>query len=369
MSARRYASGKPAFSRCGRRRHSHRRGILVVGGAGYVGSVLCRRLLDSGYRVKTLDALVYGDEGIRELYAHPRFEVVEGDLRNIASICRAVRFVDDIVHLGGIVGDPACALDERMTLEINLEATATLADIALGLGVDRFVFASSCSVYGASTEFLYEDSQLNPVSLYARTKIESEQLLFERASPEFAPIILRFGTFYGLSSRARFDIVVNLLTAKAVTEGVITVFGGEQWRPFIHVKDGADLIMRCLEAPREAVAGEVFNAGCDDQNYSITQIADLIARVIPGTRVDYQIAPGAEADYRVSFEKVRRQLHFMPTHTVVEGILEMKEAIERETIADYRHNRYSNHKALIAGIPALLFPPRQDLTVPSGEAG
>lgn len=325
------------------------RQVLIIGGAGYVGSVLVRKLLDRGYVVRVLDALMYGDEGIKDVLGRPGFDVVEADLRSLDSIMAASRHADAIVHLGGLVGDPACALDEKLTLEINLESTRMLTKAARELGVQRFVFASSCSVYGASEEVAAEDSALEPVSLYARTKVESEQILLENHDNGFIPVALRFGSFYGLSARPRFDLVVNLLAAKAIADGEITIFGGDQWRPFLHVEDGAEAIIRCLEVPQELVRGEIFNVGSDDHNYSLGGIGQLIAELIPGVQLSYQSQSSEEADYRVSFDKIRRVLNFTLSRSVWDGVLEIKAAIERGAVSDYHESRYSNYKALATG--------------------
>lgn len=323
--------------------------VLVLGGAGYVGSVLARVLLARGHSVTVMDALVYGDEGIGALRDHPGFDVIRADLRDTDAIARVSRLVDDVVHLGGLVGDPACALDEALTLEINLEATRTTAQAAKGAGAGRFIFASSCAVYGASDELLDEGSALEPVSIYARSKAESEELLMALAGDGFSPIVLRFGTFYGPSPRPRFDLVVNLLTAKAVSEGEIRILGGEQWRPFVHVQDGATAIARCLEAPVEATGSEIFNVGSDEQNYTLKQIARTIEELIPEVRVIYEPPAATEANYRVSFSKIRDRLGFTPSRTLADGIAEIQATLESGAIPDFLETRYSNHLSLTTG--------------------
>lgn len=330
-----------------RRRAIHN--VLVIGGAGYIGSVLVRKLLARGYQVTVLDALLYGDESIRELYGQAGFELVHGDLRNIEAVTHAMQYADAVVHLGALVGDPACALDERLTLEINLAATRMLAEAARGFGIERFLFASTCSVYGASDELLDERSALNPVSLYARTKIASERLLLALSGGDFAPTILRFATIYGLSPRPRFDLVVNLLAARAACEKQITILGGEQWRPFVHVDDVAECLVTCLEAPLAAIRGRVFNVGSDEQNYRIAALGDLIQALVPGTEVVRQGDDGDRRNYRVSFARIRRELGFVPRRTVADGILEIKAAVQDGRIADYRLGIYSNYKTLSEG--------------------
>jgi len=322
------------------------RHVLVIGGAGYIGSVLVRKLLDRGYSVTVLDALLYGDESVRDLYGRPGFELIHDDMRNVEAVVRAMQYADAVVHLGALVGDPACALNEKLTLEINLAATRMIAEAARGFGIQRFIFASTCSVYGASDQLLDERSALNPVSLYARTKIDSERVLLDLNDDRFAPVILRFATVYGLSPRPRFDLVINLLTARAVCDRRITIFGGDQWRPFIHVDDAAEAILKCLEAPLHVVKGQIFNAGSDDQNYQIAQLGDLIKELIPDVEVIRQGEDADRRNYRVSFEKIRKHLGFTPRRTVADGVLEIKSAIEAGRIRDYRDARYSNYKTL-----------------------
>ncbi|MDW8105448.1 MAG: SDR family oxidoreductase, partial [Armatimonadota bacterium] len=322
------------------------RNVLVIGGAGYIGSALLPKLLEKGYYVRLLDLFIYGEEAIEPYADHPRLEIVRADFRQVDKVVACMRGMDAVVHLGGIVGDPACALDEELTIDVNLVATRTIAEIAKGFGVSRFVFASTCSVYGASDEVLDERSMLNPVSLYARSKIASEQVLQSLASHEFSPIILRFGTIYGLSGRIRFDLVVNLLTAKAVVDGKITVYGGDQWRPFVHVDDAASAIVKVLEAPLLLVRNQIFNVGSDAQNYTLQQVGELIHQLVPTAELISMGADGDRRNYRVSFAKIRRVLGFRPSWTLEQGVLQVIEALRSGVIGDYRDARYSNVKFL-----------------------
>ena len=325
------------------------RRVLVIGGAGFVGSVLNPKLLDRGYGVTVMDSLLYGDDGVRDLYDRPGFVFRPGDLRSVEDIVRAARDADAIVHLGGIAGDPACDLDEDLTVEVNLAATRTVAEVARGLGIQRLVFASSCSVYGASDGLLDEESPVAPVSTYARTKMQSEELLRVLTDREFAPVSLRFGTFYGLSPRPRFDLIINLLAAKAVVDGEITIFGGDQWRPFVHVDDGAEVITRCLELPLDAVSGQVFNVGSDEQNYTLADVAGMIEGLLPGVRVNFTPKSEREANYRVSFAKLRTTVSFVPRHSLLDGVRQVQEALESGSITHYLEDRYSNHRSLVRG--------------------
>ncbi|MBV9172734.1 MAG: SDR family oxidoreductase, partial [Chloroflexi bacterium] len=265
-----------------------------------------------------------------------------------SSLVRAVGGVDAVVHLGEIVGDPACALDEQITLEINLAATRMAADVAKGFGVRRFVYTSSCSVYGASEGLVDEGSELNPVSLYARTKIAAERALLGLRGNEFHPIIVRLATVYGLSHRPRFDLVVNTLAGRAYTDHEITVFGGSQWRPFVHVRDVARALLLCLEKPLELVEGEVFNVGSDAQNYTIQQIAECVAAEVPDTRVYVATGSPDSRNYRVSFGKIKRELGFEPQRHVRDGIREIVAALASGDITTYHDPRHNNVEYLRA---------------------
>jgi nucleoside-diphosphate-sugar epimerase len=319
--------------------------VLVVGGAGYIGSALVQRLLELGHKVRVLDLLIYGDDPISAFYDHPDFELIQGDFRHIHTVVNAAKGMDAIIHLGAIVGDSACSLDQDLTIEINLRATRTIAEVGKGFGVKRFVFASTCSVYGASDEILDERSALRPISLYARTKMESEKMLLSLTDSTFAPTILRFGTVYGLSGRPRFDLVVNLLTAKAVQDGEAGIFGGQQWRPLVHVRDVAEAIVLTLQAQPHSVSGQVFNVGSNEQNYQITDLGLIIREMVPTARVVTHPKED-NRNYRVRFDKIRNVLSFEPRYTIRDGVQEIIDAFATGKITDYRDPRYSNFSAL-----------------------
>jgi nucleoside-diphosphate-sugar epimerase len=319
--------------------------VLVVGGAGYIGSLICQKLLDSGQNVRVLDSLVYGDGAIRHLHDHPSFELIVGDCRNIQSVVGAVKGVRAIIHLAAIVGDPACEQDRKSALEINYAATRMLVEIAKGNGVGRFVFASSCSVYGATDVVMDESSIVRPVSIYGETKVDSERAILEAVSDDFHPTILRLATVFGLGFRPRFDLVVNLLTARAVTEGVMTIFNGEQWRPFIHVRDVAEGFIRVLNAPIPVVTGQIYNLGDSNQNYTLTGVAEEIHKMCPNSQVQH-ITNSDPRNYRVSFSKIRRDLGFTCSVGLQDGIQELKQAFEQGRIVDYKDQWYHNQKTI-----------------------
>jgi nucleoside-diphosphate-sugar epimerase len=323
--------------------------VLVIGGAGYIGSALIPKLLEGGYKVRILDRMLYGKGPVAQFLSNPKLELVEADFRQVDQVVTAMREVDAVIHLGALVGDPACALDEDLTIEINLMATRMIAEVARGSGIQRFIFASTCSVYGANDQILDERSDLRPVSLYARSKIASERVLMGMATEEFCPTCLRFGTIYGLSGRTRFDLVVNLLTAKAILEQRITLYGGDQWRPFLHVDDAALAVFKTLEAPLQAVKEEVFNVGSNEQNRTLDEIAQLIKAQVPEAEI---LELGQDADrrnYRVNFDKISRVLQFSPAWTLSGGIKQVLEAVKSGQVTDYDSSQYSNVKSLTEG--------------------
>ena len=321
--------------------------VLVVGGAGYIGSLLVEHLLNTGYQVRVLDSLLYGGEPLQAVMNHPNFELMTGDCRNIQDVVKAVRGVESIVQLAAIVGDPACEQDHTSALEINYAATRMLIEIAKGNGVSRLVFASSCSVYGATEFEVDEHSEVHPVSFYGRTKVDSERALLRSASDTLHPTVLRFATVFGLSARPRFDLVVNLLTAKAAQEGVITIYNGMQWRPFIHVRDLVEATAMVLRAPAALVGGQILNVGDSRLNYTLTGVADAIREIFPATRVEH-VSNSDSRNYRVSFRKIEHVLGFRASYSLRDGIEELKSAFESGRIEDYSDLRYHNQRYLLA---------------------
>ena len=327
-------------------------GTSCLGGAGYIGSSLVRKLLESGRKVRVVDSLVYGDEPLRGVFGHPNLEMRIGDCRNIQDMVAAVRGVDSIIDLAAIVGDPACEQDKQTALEINYAATRMLIEVAKGHGIQRFVFASSCSVYGATDVMMDEKSAVKPISLYGQTKLDSEHALLHARTDTFHPTILRLATVFGLSYRPRFDLVVNLLMAKAYNEGVITIFNGEQWRPFIHVHDVAAGFIRALNAPLPIVSGQIFNLGDTRLNYTLTQLGHMIKEMFPDTKVQH-IDDSDRRNYRVSFDKIYTQMGFQCSWMLEDGMRQLRQAFEDKEIVDYTDSRYYNVKFLkIAGSPS-----------------
>ena len=316
--------------------------IMVVGGCGYIGSVLVEKLLDQGKEVLVLDAMHFGDEPLSSVLGHPNLTVIQEDFRHVEALTRALGGVGTVIHLGGLVGDPACAVDPELTIDVNLTATKLVGEIAKACGVKRFIFASSCSVYGACDDVVDERSQFNPQSLYAKTKVASEAVLAPLNDDDFAVTCLRFATVYGISGRARFDLVINLLCAKAVRDGVITVFGPEQWRPFVHVEDVARAIAMVQEAPIKEVAGEAFNVGSDAQNYTLGQAADLIQSQVPDAEILVDEHFTDTRNYRVTFGKIHARLGFEPAWTLERGISQVIAMVRSNRVGHYSLPTYSN---------------------------
>lgn len=315
--------------------------VLVAGGAGYLGSVLCDKLLKRGYKVRVLDNLTYGNAGIKELLRNKNFEFSKGDVRNISDLVGAAKDIDAVIHLAAIVGDPACARDPKETLEINYLATKNIVETCKYFQINRFIFASTCSVYGktpSSSEELIENSPLNPVSLYSETKIKCEQAILGAMDENFSPTILRMATLYGYSPNMRFDLVVNLLTAKAIFEKKISIFGGNQWRPWLHLEDAAEAYVKCLKQPLEKIRGEVFNVL--SENYKIIDVGRIIKSFFPEAKLELSKKIIDKRDYNVSFAKISKFLNYQPRKKITDGVSEIKNIITKGQIKNYKDAKY-----------------------------
>ncbi|HUO56385.1 MAG TPA: NAD-dependent epimerase/dehydratase family protein [Candidatus Paceibacterota bacterium] len=327
--------------------------VLVTGGAGYLGSHLCRLLLKRGYRVVVLDKLLFGDESLKKLASHPNFTLINGDIADIGTLVQVVPGADAVIHLAGIVGDPASSLNPLQTMEENHFATKTLVDVCKYYQVSRFIFASSCSVYGASKDMLNEQSPLNPVSLYAQSKRYSERDLLRAAADDFHPTILRFGTLYGASARMRFDLVVNTMTAHAHFNKKIMVDGGNQWRPLLHVTDAARACLMAMEAPLHKVSGQIFNVGDSTENYRIIDIAQAVLKAVPQSTLDARDTLKDRRDYRVSFAKIRKAIGFKTRYTLEKGIRELLSEIKAGKFDRWKEKRYNNYLSLKSALEIL----------------
>jgi nucleoside-diphosphate-sugar epimerase/CBS domain-containing protein len=317
--------------------------VLVVGGAGYLGCVLAERLLQRGFRVRILDSFIYGRRAIDSVPNNGNLEVVEGDLRNIHTCVKSLEDTDAVVLLAAIVGDPASKIRPTETIETNVLATQALASACKLHHINRFLYASTCSVYGVGAEELDEQASLNPVSLYARTKIESEKIILAMGDDYFSPTILRMGTLYGYSPRMRFDLVVNTMSMKSFTEGEIQVFGGKQWRPLLGVEDAADVYIRCIEADLRDVGNQVFNVGSDIQNYQIDEVARIIGSALGDIPISRDGSNLDARDYRVNFNKLTNILQFKPKQGIDTAALEIFNKLKSGDIRNPAQKIYYNH--------------------------
>ncbi len=322
------------------------RKVLIIGGAGFIGSIMTRYMLKKGYSVSVLDNLTFGYTPLEGLDNHPAYRFYRGDCRNIQDLLTALNGVDTVIHLAAIVGDPACALDPRATIEINYEASKLLVDACLQKNVERLLFASSCSVYGASegNQLLNEQSPLNPVSLYAETRLKSEEAILKQAKSPLAVAMLRLSTVFGFSYRPRFDLVVNTLTARALQDGEISIFGGSQWRPNVHALDVVRAFVAATEAPNNVIDRETFNVGSESQNYRIEQLGEMVKEALPETVVKTVNAEMDRRDYRVSFDKIESMLDYRAIYTVQDGIREIIDAFKQDKFGHYSLPIYSNVK-------------------------
>lgn len=319
--------------------------ILVTGGAGYIGSVLTRLLLDEGYQVRVLDKLSFGGEPIVDLFNNPNFEFVKGDVRVESDVRNALDGVDAVAHLASIVGDPACAQEPEVARTTNLDGSKLLYTVANELGVQRFVFASTCSNYGKMDDpnvYVTEESTLAPVSLYAETKVGVEQFLMAQKDARCKPTSLRFSTVYGLSQRPRFDLTVNEFTKELALDRELVVFGEQFWRPYCHVKDLSRGVLAVLQAEESKVAFEVFNVGDTDENYTKQMLVDEIVKQLPEAKIKYVKKNEDPRDYRVSFKKIKEELGFEITHTVPEGIAHVIQVVQAGFFNDPDSQKYKN---------------------------
>jgi len=304
--------------------------------------------LGMGYKVRVLDILLYGDESIRELYSYENFEFISGDCRNMQDVIRSLEGMDAVVHLGEIVGDPACSLNPDFTIEVNYMATKTLAEACSYCGIERFIFASSCSVYGINDQEVNEDSELNPVSLYARCKVESERAILSINDDYFTPVIFRLATAYGFSYRPRFDLVINLLTAKAVRESRIEIYGGEQWRPFVSTGDISDAIISALKADDAVVRRKIFNLGSNEQNYKLYTIGQLVKKALPDVIIDVKKDVVDKRNYKVNFNRINQAIGFKPRNSALDEIIKIKDYILNTEGVNIDDPKFSNYKAFIS---------------------
>ena len=319
--------------------------VLVTGGAGYLGACVVEELVRAGRPVRVLDSLLHGQDQVAARLEELGADVRHGDVRDPDARKGAVRGAGAIVHLAAIVGDPACARDPDASQEVNVEASRALLSDAREAGVERIVFASTCSNYGRMedpTVPVDETGELRPVSLYATQKVEIERMLLEQWEGSPSPTCLRFATIYGAAPRMRFDLTVNEFTRDLWADRRLEVFGEQFWRPYVHVRDAARGVRTALEAPREAVAGDVFNVGNSGENNTKQMLVEAIRERIDRGEVVYVQRDEDPRDYKVSFEKVRERLGYETTMTVRDGIAEVAAALDERRFGDPFDPRHRN---------------------------
>jgi len=305
--------------------------VLVAGGAGYVGCVLVPKLLDAGCEVVVFDLMLFGDEGLPK--GRPGLTVVAGDQRDTAAFARAVAGCDSVIHLACISNDPSFELDPGLSRSINFDAIEPVVVASKAAGVKRFIYASSSSVYGVSeAPEVTEDHPLLPVSDYNKYKGLSEPLVLKHQSPDFTTVIIRPATVCGYSPRMRLDLTINILTNHAVNRGTITVFGGSQKRPNIHIDDIADLYVELLTTPAEKIAGETFNAGYE--NFTVAQLAEQVKRIVEQefpekAPIPIETTPSNDLrSYHVSSKKILQKMGWAPKHTIEDAVRDLCKAFK-----------------------------------------
>jgi nucleoside-diphosphate-sugar epimerase len=320
------------------------RHVLVTGGAGYLGSVLVPLLLQQGYEVSVVDLFLFGEAPLLPMASNPRLHVYHADIVRLHELGELCRDVDAVVHLASISNDPSCDIDPNLSIRTNFLATAALAQRARAEGVQQFIFASSCSVYGAASgRPLDELSHTGPVTLYALTKLMSEHEVLQLSSHDFRVSVLRFSTLFGLSPRMRFDLAINYMTKRTIEGVPIMVNGsGQQYRPFVHIRDAANAILSVLRADPAVVRGQTFNVGGDHLNYTLQALAEEIQRAVPDAEVQRASMGDDVRSYRVRFEKVRQALGFVPAYSVADAVEEITEAAGSGRLTNLDDERYYN---------------------------
>lgn len=322
--------------------------VLVTGGAGYVGSVLVPKLIAGGYRVKVLDLYIYGEDVLSQVKGHPNLTEIKGDIRDKDLLQKEIPGTDVIIHLACISNDPSYELDPDLGKSINYDAFIQLVDVAKKHKVKRFIYASSSSVYGIKdVPDVTEDLPLEPLTDYSKYKAKCEEVLLQEATEGFVAAIIRPATVCGYSPRLRLDLTVNILTNHAVNKGRITVFGGDQMRPNIHIEDMADLYVYLLDLPDDKIHKKIYNAGY--QNHKVSQIAQMVRSVV-GPRISIETVPTDDnRSYHVSSEKMKAELGFQPKRSVADAVTDLKNAFDEGKVPNPLDEiRYYNIKTMQA---------------------
>lgn len=317
--------------------------IFITGGAGYVGAILVPRLLKEGYSITVIDLMMYGEN---VLEPNEKLTVIKGDIRDTELLKKTIPGNDAVIHLACISNDPSFELNPELGKSINLDAFEPLVLISKESGVQRFIYASSSSVYGVKEEKdVHEEMSLEPLTDYSKFKADCEKIIAKYQSDDFTTVTIRPATVCGYSPRQRLDVVVNILTNLAFHKREISVFGGKQLRPNIHIADMADAYVTLLKAPKEKIAGEIFNAGFENQ--TVLDLAETVQKVI-GEDVKLIATPTNDnRSYHISSKKIAERLGFVPSHTIQEAVEDLKNAFEKGLLPDsLTDEKYFNIKTM-----------------------
>jgi nucleoside-diphosphate-sugar epimerase len=324
--------------------------VIVTGGAGYVGSILLRRLLQNHYRVICIDNLRFGGSALLDIWDHPNFIFKKVDITNFSQVNQIIEEYHNcygIVHLASIVGDPACKLEPELTMKTNLDSSIHLLKKAAQANIERFIFASTCSNYGKMTNpggYVDENSALAPVSLYAELKVKVEEFILNKSqkTDTFCPTCLRFATVYGTSPRMRFDLTVNEFAKELALGKELVIFGEQFWRPYCYVGDFSGAILTVLNESKNKVAYNVFNVGDSNENYTKKMIVDELLKLVPKGKIRYIKKKEDPRDYRVKFDKIKNELGFKISKTVSQGMDEIIRGVRLGIIEDPDNQQYYN---------------------------
>ncbi len=305
--------------------------IFITGGGGYVGSVLVPKLLEENYHVKVLDLFIYGEEVLSSCAGHPNLTVIKGDIRDRGLLEREIKEIDAVIHLACISNDPSFELNPELGKSINYDAFIDLVEVSKAANVKRFIYASSSSVYGIREENnVTEELELKPLTDYSKYKALCEEVLLAAKSDDFCVLIARPATVCGYSPRLRLDLTVNILTNHAVTNNMIKVFGGEQRRPNIHIKDMVNFYLQSLRWSDDKINGEIFNVGYE--NHPVKDIANIVREVV-GEKVEITTTPSDDLrSYHISSEKIKKSLDFSAEHTIEDAVKDLLHAFKEGTI-------------------------------------
>lgn len=321
----------------------NKKNILLLGGAGYIGSVLTEQLLKDNYNVTVYDKFIYlKKKKFEQIFNNKNLKCISGDSRNLEQIFDLIKKTDVVVHLAEMVGDPLCESRPEKTYTINYLASLSIASICKNLGVEKFIYISSCSVYGSNKDKkpLNESSEINPLSVYAKLKSICEEAIISNSGDFFKPCILRLGTVYGNSFRPRYDLVANLFSGLIANKQKIFIEGGDQWRPFICVSDVASIIRKIIKSPRNLTSGQIFNVV--SENLKIKDIGEMISKTFPKSSIEIIEKKQDFRDYKVTASKAKKVLKFKPKVKMKDGIKEMIRFTLTNKIKNIKSKKYIN---------------------------